>query len=169
SQILEEGEGEFTHKWSGIMHSILSGVMDYLDSADSAGDLVRGHTENQRDLRNKYAGGGKHIGAALARRRAQGDIQKRDQFLDSVFDPGLFPYHEAMKGIMAKLPKADWEEIERRLIDILAKTNIDFPQPFKIVQSSVDCNIASPVGRLYMEKKAITSNVEEASALLISK
>uniref|UniRef100_A0A0W0FU73 Uncharacterized protein n=1 Tax=Moniliophthora roreri TaxID=221103 RepID=A0A0W0FU73_MONRR len=219
-QILEGGGGESTNNWSGIMHGILSGVMDYLDEPGSTasakaivaknfysllsayyfpseipestvdesdkdllcavymllGDLVRGHKGNQHDLRNKYAGGGKHIGAALARRRefetieallqlianllpsAQGDNQKRNQFLDAVFDPNLFPYHEAMKGLMAKLPKADWEEIERRLIDILAKTNINFPQPFKIVQSSVNCNVANPVGRLYMEEKAITSN-----------
>ncbi|KAK7043675.1 hypothetical protein VNI00_008286 [Paramarasmius palmivorus] len=146
----------------------------YMLLSDSAFE----NPENQRELRSKHLKGGKLIGVALVRCRAflaveallellgglippaNRDIKKHEQFSSSVFDPDLFQCHAVLKSIVAN-HEGEWEKTSAEIVDVLAKMNINFPQPFKIVQSAVSCDIASPTGRLYMDEKGLTSNVEE--------
>ncbi|KAK1220733.1 hypothetical protein PQX77_016481 [Marasmius sp. AFHP31] len=137
------------------------------------------HQENQRALRKNHLRGGKLLGVALSRSRAFLAIEAliellaslmpaskgADEFLDNVFDPELFPKHRELKALLVAAPKGVWEEISCQVYQVLAAMDVLYPQPFKIVMSTVTDQSCSPAEFLYVDEKGLTSNIIEEGGL----
>ncbi|KAF9264874.1 hypothetical protein L218DRAFT_958048 [Marasmius fiardii PR-910] len=141
-------------------------------------DLITGHPENQQELRNVYLSGGKLLGLALSRSRVYvaieallelfaGLLPKKGytEFLNHVFDPKLFSSYQMLKSVVGQADKVDdWEQVSRQICQVLADMNIEYPQPFRIIRSSITGTSPSPVGELYVDDKGLTSNIVEDDA-----
>ncbi|KAL0071581.1 hypothetical protein AAF712_001438 [Marasmius tenuissimus] len=137
------------------------------------------HQENQRALRKNHLRGGKLLGVVLSRSRAFLAIEAliellaglmpaskgADEFLDNVFDPELFPKHKELKALLVDAPKGVWEEISCQVYQVLAAMDVLYPQPFKIVRSTVTGQSCSPAEFLYVDEKGLTSNIIEEGGL----
>ncbi|KAJ8078562.1 hypothetical protein PM082_012845 [Marasmius tenuissimus] len=88
-----------------------------------------------------------------------------DEFLDNVFDPELFPKHKELKALLVDAPKGVWEEISCQVYQVLAAMDVLYPQPFKIVRSTVTGQSCSPAEFLYVDEKGLTSNIIEEGGL----
>ncbi|KAG7092263.1 hypothetical protein E1B28_008627 [Marasmius oreades] len=86
------------------------------------------------------------------------------EFLNNVFDAELFPAHKTLRSIVGTAGKVDWEQISCQICQVLADMNIAYPQPFRIIKSSITGKIPSPVGQLYVDEKGFTSNIDEDDA-----
>ncbi|KIK59683.1 hypothetical protein GYMLUDRAFT_261691, partial [Collybiopsis luxurians FD-317 M1] len=133
---------------------------------------------NQSKLRDPKLLGGARYGWALSRTkeyvtqevllelynhicppRAMADKYK--SFIDSVFDPALFPSHQSLKAIVISIHNAnDWDKASTRLVHTLARMDITFPQPVMISNPSISGNCPCPSQVIYADCEGLAYNVE---------
>ncbi|KAF5391305.1 hypothetical protein D9757_002074 [Collybiopsis confluens] len=82
---------------------------------------------------------------------------KYQAFIDSVFDPAIFPLHRELKSIVTSIHKPnDWDKARTRLSNTLARMDVTFPQPIVIFNASVSGNCPRPSGVLYVDRESLT-------------
>ncbi|KAF7350466.1 hypothetical protein MVEN_01352100 [Mycena venus] len=97
------------------------------------------------------------IGVLLPARQAGNN--KRIDFVDAVFNPGLFSRSAEIKNLIAAWSSSDWDPLTAQIIDkCLAQSDLSFPQPFSISGLRPSVPIVDP---LYVDNKALFANIEK--------
>ncbi|KAK0483422.1 hypothetical protein IW261DRAFT_948183 [Armillaria novae-zelandiae] len=86
---------------------------------------------------------------------------KRRRFLHLVFDPTLFTCSAQLIKILSSPPTTDWETLSVEIIAMLSKSDISFPQPFKIMSLQVANSFPNVDNTIYLDNKGFTSNIDE--------
>ncbi|KAE9406427.1 hypothetical protein BT96DRAFT_851738, partial [Gymnopus androsaceus JB14] len=140
-------------------------------------NCVEEHPVNQSKLRDSNLLGGARLGLSISRTKEflaleslfelfagicppKSSIDKHRRFVDSVFNPTLFPLHKDLKNIAGSLNSNDWEAAATKFIEVLARMDISFP----IVQRRDFRRFPSPSGRMYVDRDGLTSNIEQDDA-----
>ncbi|KAI0666118.1 hypothetical protein C8Q78DRAFT_1061541 [Trametes maxima] len=141
------------------------------------------HQGNQQRLREKAVLGGQRLGSCIWRTKDYLALEgllnifaralpstnnsapgraKRTAYIHSVFKscepPDALGLGTVISQLLEDVPTSNWEDTAVRLVDILAKGNITFPQPF-ILQNIIACGKTYPSDRLYADDKIFLANV----------
>ncbi|KAF7970740.1 hypothetical protein HWV62_23136 [Athelia sp. TMB] len=161
--------------WEAIQNAILSGVLAYAFLHETAQD----HQENQKKLRNASLLGGVIDSGAeflaldslfvlLARLLpgTQTGRAKRAAFVQDVFFQPDIGYSKELIQILEHTEQEDWSHTSVRLMEVLAKHDISFPQPF-ILDEIRACGSVFPqpefCDRIYVDTSGFCANVPEDS------
>ncbi|KAK0197310.1 hypothetical protein F5146DRAFT_1014979 [Armillaria mellea] len=91
----------------------------------------------------------------------KGANDKRRRFLQLVFDPMLFAGSAQLIKILSSPSTTDWETLSVEIIATLSKSDITFPQPFKIKSLQVADTFPNVDNTIYLDNKGFTSNIDE--------
>ncbi|KAK0503049.1 hypothetical protein EDD18DRAFT_616363 [Armillaria luteobubalina] len=91
----------------------------------------------------------------------KGSNDRRRRFLQLVFDPMLFACSAQLIQILSSPPTTDWETLSVEIIATLSKSDITFPQPFKIMSLQVADSFPNVDNIIYLDNKGFTSNIDE--------
>ncbi|KAK0228342.1 hypothetical protein IW262DRAFT_1455585 [Armillaria fumosa] len=91
----------------------------------------------------------------------KGTNDTRRRFLQLVFDPMLFACSAQLIQILSSPPTTDWETLSVEIIATLSKSDITFPQPFKIMSLQVADSFPNVDNTIYLDNKGFTSNIDE--------
>ncbi|KAK0459522.1 uncharacterized protein EV420DRAFT_1763236 [Desarmillaria tabescens] len=136
--------------------------------------------ENRLVLQDPKLLGAKRIGATLAGCKdylaieallelfasilpptTKGANDKRRRFLQLVFDPELFACGAQLIKSLSSPSTIDWETLSIEIITTLSKSDITFPQPFKIASLQVADTFPNVDNTIYLDNKGFTSNIDE--------
>ncbi|KAL0947132.1 hypothetical protein HGRIS_013263 [Hohenbuehelia grisea] len=154
-------------------------------------ESVTAHPGNQEKFRDSRVLGGRRLGMAISRSRdflalesllnlfavllppthnSTSGRAKRTAFIRDVFNsdsPRLFPCGDELVQILQNVASSQWEVTSMKIIDVLATSDMAFPQPFELTQIKA-CGITflqpNAVDRLYLDTKSFFTNVDEAEA-----
>ncbi|KAH9887682.1 hypothetical protein C8Q73DRAFT_712867 [Cubamyces lactineus] len=146
-------------------------------------DSAASHQDNQQKLRDKDVLGGERLGSCIWRTKDYLALEgllnvfaralpstynsasgraKRTAYIQSVFvtraPPELISTGRAIADLLENVPTSDWEETALKIVDVLAKANITFPQPFD-VDEVIACGVRCPSDRLYADDQTFLANV----------
>ncbi|KAI0640582.1 hypothetical protein C8Q79DRAFT_445049 [Trametes meyenii] len=141
------------------------------------------HQGNQQRLREKEILGGQRLGSCIWRTKDYLALEgllnlfaralpstnnsasgraKRTAYIHSVFKSCVPPEALGLGAeiceLLENVPTSNWEDTAMKIVDVLAKGNLAYPQPF-ILQSVIACNRTYPSDRLYADDKAFLANV----------
>ncbi|KAK0210552.1 hypothetical protein DFS33DRAFT_1294001 [Desarmillaria ectypa] len=91
----------------------------------------------------------------------KGVNEKRRRFLQLVFDPKLFACGAQLIKFLSSPSTTDWETLSVEIIATLSKSDITFPQPFKIASLQVADTFPDVDNTIYIDNKGFTSNIDE--------
>ncbi|OBZ66573.1 hypothetical protein A0H81_13373 [Grifola frondosa] len=146
-------------------------------------DSTASHKGNQQRLRDPKLLGGERLGAIIWRTKdylaiesllnlfarvlpstnnsASGRTQ-RTAFIQSVFvsptTPEVTVMGQEVAALLEHVPTRDWEETASKIVDVLGRGNIAYPQPFAGVDVSI-CRRPQSSDRLYVDDKAFLVNI----------
>ncbi|KAL7281904.1 hypothetical protein ACG7TL_003370 [Trametes sanguinea] len=88
--------------------------------------------------------------------------EKRTAYIHSVFK-SCAPPEVASAGleiaeILENVPTSNWDETALKIVDVMSRANITYPQPFT-TQEVVACGYTYPSDRLYADDKTFLANV----------
>ncbi|KAI0771692.1 hypothetical protein BD413DRAFT_613184 [Trametes elegans] len=207
--------------WELVLHALLSGVLDYLDSYETKDakeyvgealyasmcdvffslsapktsvdlrctaynilcDSAASNHSNQEKLRDADILGGERLGSCIWRtkdylalegllnlfaraipstRSSASGRSKRTAYIHSVFrsstPPELLAVGSEVAELLENVPSGNWEETASKIVDVLSKGNITYPQPF-VVAEVVACGRAYPSDRVYADDRMFLANV----------
>ncbi|KAJ3554816.1 hypothetical protein NM688_g2911 [Phlebia brevispora] len=145
-------------------------------------DCSEKHKSNQERLRNHSILGGPKLGGMLWRTRdylvmenilnlfaqiiprTNGTVAGRTErtaFVRSVFlqsTPDDIKTAEEIVKLLERVPSSDWDQTAAKIVDLLASSNIAFPQPF-VISEIVACGQRKPSDRLFVDDKCFLANV----------
>ncbi|KAI0333417.1 hypothetical protein GY45DRAFT_1359668 [Cubamyces sp. BRFM 1775] len=146
-------------------------------------DSAASHQVNQQRLRDKDVLGGERLGWCIWRTKDYLALEgllnvfaralpsthntasgraKRTAYIQSVFitraPPELTSTGRIIADLLENVPTSDWEETALKIVDVLAKANITFPQPFN-VNEVIACGVRCPSDRLYADVQTFLANV----------
>ncbi|KAG5639617.1 hypothetical protein H0H81_010819 [Sphagnurus paluster] len=148
-------------------------------------ETVTSHPANQSLLRGADILGGAQIGSNLSQTKniliiesllelfvkllpaksSKEGVSSRSSFVKEVFDPDKFTCATTIAEIFESTLTSDWEEIFIRITDILADSNVSFPQPFKIGNFRVHGSKAYNITRLYADYQGFVGNIDKGDQI----
>ncbi|KAF8061517.1 hypothetical protein FPV67DRAFT_1509269 [Lyophyllum atratum] len=148
-------------------------------------ETVTSHPVNQAQLRDQEIFGGIQIGTILSQTKnflvieallelfvkilppksSKDGIKTRAHFIQDVFDPAKFACSAAIIEVFESPPNTDWEDIFFKLIDLLASTDPEFPQPFKTTNFRIPESKAYRVERIYVDHQGFVANIDEGDQI----
>ncbi|KAJ8495438.1 hypothetical protein ONZ51_g1700 [Trametes cubensis] len=145
-------------------------------------DSAASHQVNQQKLRDKDILGDERLGSCIWRTKdylalegllnvfaralpsthnSESGRAKRTAYIQTVFvtcaPPELISTGEAVADLLENVPTSDWEKTALKIVDVLAKANVTFPQPFSVDEVIV-YGVRCPSDRLYADGQTFLAN-----------